>query len=150
MELILDTNILFSIIDSTSAASYIFSLPKIGFFAPRHIQSELYKYEDDCQAKAQISEKEFEERWNEIESKVKFSPLSEYEPYLKEAIDSIPDPKDSPVLALALSKNKMPIWSNDPHPKQQSLVPVYTTKELLDILIKLKESELKEEDSTKE
>jgi len=150
MELVLDTNILFSMIDSTSVASYILFLPKIKFFAPRHIQSELYKYEDECRAKAQISEEEFEDRWKEVESKVKFSLLPEYELYLKEAIDILPDPKDSPVLALALSKNKMPIWSNDPHLKQQSLVTAYTTKELLDILAKLKEAELKEEDSDKE
>src|SRR3989338_4503900 len=150
MELILDTNILFSIMESTSAASYIFSLSNMKFFAPKHIQSELYKYENDCRAKAQISEKEFEERWDEIESKVKFFPLSEYESYLKEAIDSLPDPKDSPILALALSKNKIPIWSNDPHLKQQSLVLVYTTKELLDILSKLKESELKENSDKEE
>lgn len=40
------------------------------------------------------------------------------------------DPKDTPFLALALHL-ECPIWSDDAHLKQQSLVPCYSTGEFL-------------------
>jgi predicted nucleic acid-binding protein len=40
------------------------------------------------------------------------------------------DPKDTPFLALALHL-ECPIWSDDGHMKRQSLVPCYTTDEIL-------------------
>jgi len=43
------------------------------------------------------------------------------------------DVTDSPFLALALALDS-PIWTNDAHLKQQNLVDVYTTKELLEFL----------------
>jgi len=43
------------------------------------------------------------------------------------------DVTDSPFLALALALGS-PIWTNDGHFKQQNLVDVYTTNELLELL----------------
>jgi len=43
------------------------------------------------------------------------------------------DRTDSPFLALALVLN-CSIWSNDGHFKHQSLINVYTTKEILELL----------------
>ena len=40
---------------------------------------------------------------------------------------------DIPFLALALELD-IPLWSNDPHFKQQSLVKVFTTEELIKVL----------------
>jgi len=47
----------------------------------------------------------------------------------------IADPDDIDFLALALSADSA-IWSNDPHLKQQSLAKVFTTKELIEKLLK--------------
>ena len=118
-----------------SAAAYLFSLLRADFFAPEFIKSELSKYNEDCLSKSRLSEQEFEIRQQEVEKSIKFFKSSEYEPQLDKAIESLPDdPKDSPYVALALSI-KAAIWSNDPHLKQQSLVKVYTTKELIDKLL---------------
>jgi predicted nucleic acid-binding protein len=43
------------------------------------------------------------------------------------------DPKDTPFLALALHMN-CPLWSDDAHLKQQSLVPCYSTREFTTLL----------------
>ncbi len=38
------------------------------------------------------------------------------------------------IFSKSLALNKCPIWSNDPHFKEQSLVRVFTTEELVEYL----------------
>ncbi len=135
MDIILDANISFSLMKPDSAASYLFSALRAKFFAPKHIESELDKHNPECLAKSKLSEYEFEIRQKEVKENIKFIEFSEYEDFIKEAISALPEPEDSPYLALALSINAA-IWSNDPHLKQQPLVKVYTTRELIDKLLK--------------
>src|SRR3989338_980082 len=135
MGLVLDNNVLFSIMNPKSAAAYLFSLLRADFFAPDFIKSEFDKYNKDCLSKSRLSEHEFEMRLQEAEKFIKFIKSFEYDSQLDKAIESLPnDPKDSSYVALALSI-KAAIWSNDPHLKQQSLVEVYSTKELIDKLL---------------
>lgn len=65
---------------------------------------------------------------------VEFLALSRYRAFLKRCVGVIPDLDDVPYVAAALSVNGK-VWSNDPHLKRQSLVPVLTTKELLDLFL---------------
>ena len=135
MDLVIDNNILFSLMNPGSAASYLFFSLKAEFSTTEYAKSELEKYKADCMFKSGLSEHEFEMRMSEVESSINFFKSSEYESLLIEAIKSLPDdPKDSPYLALALSI-KASIWSNDTHLKQQPLVEVYTTAELIDKLL---------------
>ena len=46
----------------------------------------------------------------------------------------ISDRDDAEYLALSLSFNKMPIWSEDPHFQEQGLAKVFTTNELIEYL----------------
>lgn len=62
--------------------------------------------------------------------KIEFFKLSAYEDFLEKSAESLSDIKDTPYLALALSK-KSAIWSNDIHLKQQSLIKIFTTEELI-------------------
>jgi len=135
MKLILDNNILFSLMKPDSVNSYLFSILKVEFCAPEYINSEFEKYKSDCLFKSQLSEHEFKIRQKEVEDKTKFFRLSEYKSFLKKAIDSLSDPDDSPYIALALFINSV-IWSNDTHLKQQSLIKVFTTAELVEKLLK--------------
>ncbi|MBA3064549.1 hypothetical protein FP803_03875 [Candidatus Woesearchaeota archaeon] len=135
MKLILDNNILFSLMKPDSVNSYLFSILKVEFCAPEYIKSEFEKYKSDCLFKSQLSEHEFKIRQTELEGDIKFFKLSEYKSFLKKAIGSLSDPDDSPYIALALSINAS-IWSNDSHLKQQSLVKVFTTAELIEKLLK--------------
>ena len=114
-----------------SVNSYLFSLIRVGFSAPEFTKSELKKHKSECLFKSKLSEHEFEIRQKEIEESIEFVKVSEYEKFLEKAIALLPDPDDADFLALALSTDCV-IWSNDPHLKQQSLVKIFTTLELIE------------------
>lgn len=135
MKLVLDNNSLFSIMNPKSASAYLFSSIRADFLAPEFIRKELFKHKEECLFKSKLSEQQFEMRQTEVEESINFIELKEYEKFLKEAKLSIPDPDDVDFLALALLTNSA-IWSNDPHLKKQSLVPVFTTKDLVEKFIK--------------
>src|SRR3989339_753919 len=136
MKIVLDNNILFSLMNPKSTASYIFSLINAEFFAPDFIIQELYKYKEECLIKSNLSEQEFEIRLSEIKNSIEFIGFEDYFSFLAIAINNLEDIKDSPYLAVALSLNTS-IWSNDPHLIKQTLVKVYTTEELFEKLINL-------------
>ena len=130
MKLVLDTNIFFSLLNPGSAASYVFASLYEPCFAPAHIRSEFNKHLPECFQKSKLSRQEFELRLNELEQRISFQELSVYKENVSLAFKSQPDQRDAPFLALAL-RWKAAIWSNDSDFKKQTLVPVYTTKELL-------------------
>ena len=135
MILVLDNNSLFSVMNPKSVSAYLFSSIRAEFIAPEFIKSEFEKYKEIILFKSKLSEHEFETRQKEIEESIEFFEESKYEEFLVKAMNNLSDPKDSPYLALALLTNSA-IWSDDPHLKQQSLVKVFTTKELIDNLLK--------------
>lgn len=130
MKLVLDNNVLFSIMNPFSIAAYLFSSINTEFFAPEFIKQELEKHKEECLIKSRLSDEQFEMRLEEIEELIRFFKESEYDEFLIKAIKNLSDPKDSPYLALALLTNSS-IWSNDEHFKEQSLVKIYTTEDLL-------------------
>jgi len=132
--LVLDNNSLFAIMNPKSTVAYLFSCIRAQFIAPQFIKKELNKHKEECLLKSRLSDHQFEMRQKEIEESIKFSGESEYEGFLEKADNLISDPNDIDFLALALSLNSA-IWSNDPHLKQQSLVKVYDTKELLEMFL---------------
>ena len=130
MKLVLDNNILFSIMNPESTAAYLFSSIKAEFLAPEFIKSELEEHKSECIAKSGLSEHEFEIRQIEVEELIRFFKSSTYEEFFEKSKNAISDPDDIDFLALALSINST-IWSNDPHIREQPLVRVYTTGDLL-------------------
>jgi predicted nucleic acid-binding protein len=134
MRLVLDNNILFSLINPKSTASYLFSSIKAEFLAPEFIKLELNKHKSECLFKSRLSEHEFEIRQKEIEGGIGFVKISGYEEFLEKAITLLSDFNDVDFLALAVSINAS-IWSNDPHLKQQSLVKVFTTGDLIKLFL---------------
>ncbi len=134
MKLVLDNNILFSIMNLESTSAYLFSSVRAEFFAPEFIRKELSEHEKECLIKSELSDEQFEMRRAEVDRFIKFFKLSEYKEYLEESAKLISDPDDVDFLALALLTNSS-IWSNDLHLKEQSLVKVFTTKELLEMFL---------------
>lgn len=130
MILVLDNNIFFSLMNPRSVSAYLFSSIRAKFIAPEFIKSEFGKYRGIILSKSELSEHEFEIRQKEIEESIEFFKESEYEKFLKTAKTLVSDPDDIDFLALALKLN-CSIWSNDPHLKEQSLIPVFTTSELV-------------------
>jgi len=118
-----------------SVSSYLFASIRAKFFAPEFIKSEFKKHKSECLFKSKLSEHEFKIMQNEIEEYIEFLKVSEYKEFLEKATNLLSDPNDADFLATALSTNSA-IWSNDRHFKEQSLVKVFTTKELINKLLK--------------
>jgi predicted nucleic acid-binding protein len=129
MKLVVDANILFSLAKESSSASLILQKFKFKLSAPKFALSELSKYKEELIKK---SEKEFDLIILDLKEKVNFIDEQEYKEFLSEPKIKVSDQKDITYLALAL-KIKSPIWSNDPHLKQQSSITVFTISELVEI-----------------
>lgn len=54
-----------------------------------------------------------------------------FEGFLKAAHEIIPAEEDAEYIALSLSMNKVPVWSNDMHFKKQSVIKAFNTAELV-------------------
>lgn len=140
MILVLDNNSLFSIMNPSSISAYLFSSINAEFIAPEFVKSELEIHKQECLFKSHLTEQEFEMRQVEVEETIEFFNKDAYEESLYLSIKELSDPKDAPYLALALSlKNTtsqdIAVWSNDPHLKQQQVIKVLTTSDLVGMLI---------------
>lgn len=119
-----------------SSASYLFwTMRNIEWLVPDFLWVELKEYEDICLAKSGMSKQEFAMLLQDVKSQIKSRSLEAYKRELKRALILTSDPDDVPYLALALAKNAV-IWSNDKEYAKQSTVKVYTTKELIEWLLK--------------
>lgn len=131
MKLVVDANILFSLAKGSSTASEISRLAKLQLFSSNFALQELFKYKEDLIKKSEFNS--FESIISDLKQKVKFINESEYSEFLAKKEIKVSDPKDITYLALSLKLN-CPVWSNDPHLKEQKLVPVFTTSELIELL----------------
>jgi len=137
MKLVADANILFSFFKKDSSTRKIISrFDTFELFTPSFCVKEILKYKEVIRQKSRISEKTFKELLEELSIFVKIVPLPEYSEFLSKAKDICPDPNDVDFFALAL-KLDCPIWSNDTKLKQQSVVKVLSTKELIRFLSKI-------------
>ena len=132
MRLVADTNIAFSLLKKRSFTRRLAHEYSLDLFSHKFILEELEEHSEELCELLQVSEDKFE-RIKDILSKlvnlkVKISPQQ-----LNWAKSLISDPDDAPYLALALKLN-CPIWSEDPHFKEQSIKEVFTTKELKEFL----------------
>ena len=134
MRLIIDNNILFSLMKPDSTNSHLFSIMKVEFLAPEFINNEFKKYEDECLLKSKLSKIDFIKRKKEIFDKIKFIKFSEYEELIKEAKSYTKDIDDAPYIALAL-KLGCSIWSNDKRLKEQSKIKVLSTEDIIEIFL---------------
>ena len=135
MRLVIDNNIIFSIMKPDSASSFIFyRLLEKGyeFFAPLDIVEEFDNHEDECFTKSKISIENFKLRKKEVFSKIKLIELKYYKQEISEIINSLSDKDDVSYMALAL-KFSCPLWSNDSLLKAQNKVKVLSTEDLIDV-----------------
>ena len=131
MELVVDTSIVFSLFKSDSSTNKLLKEHKIKLFAPKELIEELYKYSELICSKSEITKEKFLE---DISLLPEFIDLRNASSLFEDKADKLISHKtDVPFLALALEL-EIPIWSNDPHFKEQLLVEVFTTKQLVDKL----------------
>jgi predicted nucleic acid-binding protein len=133
MKLVVDANILFSsLIKEGKSAELLLDL-SFDLFTPEFILTEFEKHKKTILNKTNRSPEEFEDIFSIIKEMINIIPKEEFVDYLDTAEEITPDPNDVMYLALALKLN-CPIWSNDKKLKEQDLVKVYSTSELIELI----------------
>ena len=130
MELIVDTNILYTYFWKNSFARRFLMRMSLELYSPEFALEEINAHKSDILNKTGISEEEFKKLKEDLAIAVEFIPLEEYAEFLKTASGFSPDSADIDFLALAV-KLKLPLWSNEPLLKKQNKVEVFSTSDLL-------------------
>jgi predicted nucleic acid-binding protein len=130
LRLIVDTNVMFSFFWENSITKKLLLNQNNLLFAPEFALEELKKYEKEIIHKAKITKKEFSEIRKELAILIEFIPLEEYKQFLKKGLIASPDSNDVDFFALAI-KLELPLWSNDNLLKNQNIIQVLNTKEIL-------------------
>ena len=134
MELVVDATVIFTGIIGKGVTKEIIFSKSVKLHSPEGLFNEVEEHKPRIKFLSALSSAELEDLLGKLKSTINPFPLSKYEKFLNEANKLISDPDDTEYLALSLSMNKCPIWSNDPHFKEQSLVKVFTTDELVKFL----------------
>ncbi|MDO8556135.1 MAG: PIN domain-containing protein [Nanoarchaeota archaeon] len=130
MRLIIDANILFAALITPGITKDIIWKSNIQLLTPTFLLEELNNHHERILKKTKKTALELQECITILCEHITIIPAEELEPYLLEAATISPDPQDIAYLAAALLYN-CPLWSNDKALKQQHLVQVYTTEELI-------------------
>ena len=131
MKLIVDANILFSLINPQSFTSKIIENNELELFSPEYALDELKKHEEEIISKTKIPS--FKEAVIRLKKIVTFVQIEDFSSNLPLVQHLIKDEKDIIYLALAKHLN-LAIWSNDSDLKEQSIIPVFITAELLEFI----------------
>lgn len=134
MKLVIDATVLLTGLIGTGVTKEIVFSKSVELYAPEYLFEEFEKHKSRIKVLSKLSSDEVNLIFEKLRNKIKSVPKEEFAKYLAEANSLISDKEDTEYLALSLALNKMPIWSNDPHFKEQSKVKVFTTKQLVDKL----------------
>ena len=132
MGLVVDANILFPVLIKSGKTEELMFEPELHLYAPEFIFEELEKYFSLILEKTYRNEPEFLRIFEIIKNKIKTIANEETEDYLPKAEKICPDKKDVDYFALAL-RLKCSIWSNDRLLKNQQIIPIYSTSDLLNM-----------------
>ncbi len=130
MDLVVDANILFAALVKDGATIDLLLQPEIRVFAPEFLFEEIEEHKDEILEKTKRTKEEFDEVFEILKLKITVIPKEEFVGWITNASKISPDPDDIIYFALALKLDSA-IWSNDRKLKDQEVVKVYTTKELL-------------------
>jgi len=134
MKLIVDATVLFCGLIGKGVTKDIIFSDEIKLYAPEYLFEEFKEHKPRIKILSELSSNELDTLFDRLEKRIKPVSRFKFEKFLKQANSLISDKDDTEYLALSLVFNKMPIWSNDPHFKQQSLVKIFTTEELVKYL----------------
>jgi len=136
MEIIIDSNIIFSALIKNSKTRKLIIEYENYFLFPEYIFFELQNHKNELLEKSQMNKKDFNKLLEIILMKVKVIPASKLIPYKVEAHEIIKDIdiNDIEFIACALAYQNSIIWSDDKALKKQSTIKILNTKEIINIL----------------
>lgn len=129
MDLVIDANVLFSALIKDSSANNLLFSGRFHLFTPEYIFTEFEKHKEEILSKTERTDEEFFRLLETLKRRIVIVPLEELVPYVNEAEEITPDPKDMAYFALALKLNCV-IWSNDKKLKEQDKIRIYHTHEI--------------------
>lgn len=133
MRLVVDANILFSFFNQRSTARDLILSGRVKLYSPRFILNEVEKHKEVIMEKFSLTDAQYSVALHIAKEFIVFIPVEEFRDKIPEAAEASPDPRDLQYLALALEQG-VPIWSNDKRLKEQTLVKVFSTAELIRLL----------------
>ena len=133
MEIVIDTNILFSFFWKNSTTRKLIITSNFNIISPITALEEIDKYTHEIIKKTRLKEKEFNEELKRLKEIVKFVDKKEYFYFLKDAGKISPDKKDSDFFALCFKYNCL-FWTNDSLLKMQNKIRVLNTEEIIELL----------------
>ena len=131
MKLVIDASVFFTALIGTGVSKKIIFSNFVELYCPVHLFNELEEHKSRISKLSGLPSNKFDLLVGILKSKIEAVPEVEFERFLKRANELISDKDDTAYLSLSLAFNKIPIWSNDPHFKQQSAVSVFNTFELV-------------------
>ena len=132
MNIVIDSNVLFSALIKDSLTRKMILLSTGTFLFPSFIFDELEKHKGELEEKSGMKTKQFEMLLTILLQKVQIVPTDILRPYEKKAYDTVKDidPDDTLFIACALAYPDSLLWSDDKKLKQQTVVPIINTKEM--------------------
>lgn len=136
MKLVVDTNILVSFFRPNPVNLIISSFDsfKLELFIPEQAKEELLRNKSDILKYAKISLEEFNKRISQLERLLSIESKDSFNEFESQAKSLSPHDKDTPIFALALKLN-CPIWSNELAFKEQSKIKIFSTKDMIELLL---------------
>ncbi|MBS3167024.1 hypothetical protein J4403_02345 [Candidatus Woesearchaeota archaeon] len=125
MDLIVDANILFSILIKQGKTEELIFKNEFHLFTPEYIFEEFEKHKSEIIEKTQRNSEDFNNLTNILKKRINTISNEETERFIMAAKKISPDPDDIDYFALAL-KIKCPIWSQDKKLKLQKKIIKYT------------------------
>ncbi len=138
MNIIIDSNILFSaLIRDSTIRKLILDCDEV-FLFPEYIFEELEEHKEELLRKSKMFEEEFNDLLQLILKKVKVIPNIVLIPYREEAVEIIKDIDIDDVIfiACALAYSDSAIWSEDKALKKQNRIKILNTAEAIDSIQK--------------
>lgn len=133
MQIIIDSNILFSAMIKDSITRKIMLEYDGLFLFPEYIFKEVNRHKEELYSKSGMNPTDFNALLQLILDKVELVPENTLIPYgrkTKELVKDI-DPDDAPFIACALAYPNSILWSNDGRLKRIKEIKVIDTKELM-------------------
>ena len=131
MKLVIDSNVIFSaIISPRGRTAELIFVEDLELFSARTLEREILDHKEEIIKKASISRVDFELLHELLLSKICFIEDEELFGFIQRAGEICPDKTDEAFFAVCLTKN-LPLWSNDKKLKQQKVVKVISTEELV-------------------
>ena len=130
MKIVIDANILFSMLIKSGKTEELLIFNNFELFAPEYLFEEFEKYKTLIFEKTQRDIEYFEVFLEVMKRKINIVPNNEISSFIEIAKEISPDIKDTDYFAVALLL-ECPIWSNDKLLKSQDIVKIYNNEDLI-------------------